>query len=47
MMPIFDAHKVNWESLTKRSAQYKEPEILVFQNHSCRAIEKMKVSNFY
>jgi NADH dehydrogenase/NADH:ubiquinone oxidoreductase subunit G/NAD(P)H-flavin reductase len=45
--PIFDGHKVNWESLTKRSAQYKEPEILVFQNHSCRAIEKMKVSNFY
>lgn len=45
--PIFDGHKVNWESLMKRSAQYKEPEILVFQNHSCRAIEKMKASNFY
>lgn len=43
--PFFDGHKVNWESLMKRGVQYKEPEMLVFQNHTCRAIEKLRISD--
>jgi len=44
--PFFDGHKVKWEALMKRSVQYKESEVSVFQNHTCRAIEKLRISEF-
>ena len=38
--PIFDGHLINWEELMSRLEQFNESEIEVYQNHSCRAIEK-------
>ena len=38
--PIFDGHLINWEELMTRLEQFNEPEIEVYQNHSCKAIER-------
>jgi NAD(P)H-flavin reductase/ferredoxin len=38
--PIFDGHLINWEELMIRSEQFNESEIEVYQNHSCKAIER-------
>ncbi|MBD3230319.1 MAG: sulfide/dihydroorotate dehydrogenase-like FAD/NAD-binding protein [Candidatus Lokiarchaeota archaeon] len=40
--PTFNAHHIDWGELLERSTLFKIPEILVFQNHCCKAIEKIK-----
>ena len=42
--PTFDAHLVDWDELIERGIRFKEPEILVYQNDSCKALEKYKSS---
>ena len=38
--PIFDGHQVDWEELMSRLERFNEPEGEVYQNDSCKAIEK-------
>jgi NAD(P)H-flavin reductase/ferredoxin len=38
--PIFDGHLINWDELLIRLEQFNEAEVEVYQNHSCKAIEK-------
>ncbi|NHI93864.1 MAG: sulfide/dihydroorotate dehydrogenase-like FAD/NAD-binding protein [Candidatus Lokiarchaeota archaeon] len=38
--PIFDGHKIKWEDIISRETQFYDTEILVYQNHSCQAIER-------
>ena len=38
--PIFDGHLVNWEELMIRLDQFNELEVEIYQNDSCKAIER-------
>ena len=38
--PVFDGHKIKWEDIMARETQFYDTEILVYQHHSCRAIER-------
>jgi hypothetical protein len=39
--PTFNAHLVDWDELLDRESRFKEPEILIYQNPTCEAVEKM------
>jgi ferredoxin--NADP+ reductase len=43
--PIFDGHQIKWDELLSRSERFEEPEVSIYQTHSCRAIEKFKRSD--
>jgi len=38
--PIFDGHQVKWEELFSRNIRFQEPEVSIYQTHSCKAIDK-------
>ena len=43
--PTFDAHSINWHELIGREVQFDDPEIFIYQNHSCKFKEKFKSEN--
>lgn len=38
--PMFNGHQIKWDELLSRNERFEEPEISIYQNHSCKAIEK-------
>ncbi len=40
--PCFDGHKVNWDEIVGRGILFDEEEVLIYQNHSCKLLEKYK-----
>ncbi|MHA2390989.1 MAG: sulfide/dihydroorotate dehydrogenase-like FAD/NAD-binding protein [Promethearchaeota archaeon] len=40
--PIFNGHQIKWEELFSRNIRFQEPEVSIYQTHSCKAIEKFK-----
>jgi len=38
--PIFNGHKIKWDELLSRNERFEEPEVSIYQTHSCKAIEK-------
>ncbi len=40
--PCFDGHLVKWDELVGRSAAFDDDEILVYQNHFCKILEKYR-----
>lgn len=43
--PTFDGHLVNWEEMIGRGARFDESEVIVYQNQSCKAVEKYNSEN--
>lgn len=44
--PTFNGHLVKWDELIKRTNQFSQPEKIVYQNHTCKALEKFKLGDF-
>ncbi|MHA1146633.1 MAG: sulfide/dihydroorotate dehydrogenase-like FAD/NAD-binding protein [Promethearchaeota archaeon] len=44
--PFFDGHKVKWDELMQRGYQFTYLETSVFQDHSCKAIEKYNAGEY-
>ncbi|MFX1323490.1 MAG: sulfide/dihydroorotate dehydrogenase-like FAD/NAD-binding protein [Promethearchaeota archaeon] len=44
--PIFDGHQVKWEELFSRNIRFQEPEVSIYQTHSCKAIEKFNTGGY-
>jgi NADH dehydrogenase/NADH:ubiquinone oxidoreductase subunit G len=38
--PIFNGHHIKWDELFSRNERFEDPEISIYQTHSCKAIEK-------
>ena len=43
--PIFNGHQIKWDELFSRNERFEEPEISIYQTHSCRAIEKFNTGD--
>jgi ferredoxin--NADP+ reductase len=43
--PIFNGHHIKWDELFSRSERFEEPEISIYQTHSCKAIEKFNAGD--
>ncbi|MHA2280426.1 MAG: sulfide/dihydroorotate dehydrogenase-like FAD/NAD-binding protein [Promethearchaeota archaeon] len=43
--PIFNGHQIKWDELFSRNERFEEPEVSIYQNHSCRAIEKFNTGD--
>ncbi len=43
--PIFDAHQIKWDELFSRNERFEEPEVSIYQTHSCKAIEKFNTGD--
>ncbi|MFW9865958.1 MAG: sulfide/dihydroorotate dehydrogenase-like FAD/NAD-binding protein [Candidatus Thorarchaeota archaeon] len=43
--PIFNGHQIKWDELISRNERFEEPEVSIYQSHSCRAIEKFKMGD--
>ncbi|MFO8017111.1 MAG: sulfide/dihydroorotate dehydrogenase-like FAD/NAD-binding protein [Promethearchaeia archaeon] len=40
--PAFDGHLIKWDELIERTKQFTQPEKMVYQQHSCKALEELK-----
>jgi len=43
--PIFNGHQIKWDELFSRNERFEEPEISIYQTHSCKAIEKFNTGD--
>jgi NAD(P)H-flavin reductase/NAD-dependent dihydropyrimidine dehydrogenase PreA subunit/DNA-binding ferritin-like protein (Dps family) len=43
--PIFNAHQIKWDDLFSRNLRFQEPEVSIYQTHSCKAIEKFEAGD--
>ena len=43
--PIFNGHQIKWDELFSRNERFEEPEISIYQTHSCKAIEKFNAGD--